>query len=705
MDKKSKKEIYRDELDGLRAFAVIAVIINHFNKNILESGYLGVDIFFVISGYVITSSLINKRFDKFKIFISSFYIRRIKRLLPALMFYVLPISLLIWILDPTAKESLRTGITSMFGISNLYLFSNAVDYFANSTELNPFTHTWSLSVEEQFYLIFPIIFWLSSFKSNKSKVKRNLLLILLLISTISLIAFIGIYNLNQPAAYFLMPLRFWEIALGSISYLIFTQKNSLSENLKRINPNIIILIIFSIYFLPLSYAIFSTVSIVFLTFILIFCLRDGSYISNLFKRKEILFIGKRSYSLYLWHWGVLSLSKWTIGISLWTIPFQILLIFLLSIISYSYIEHPLRNKQFKNGGIQLIKYFAFPFLLLLILILNMDLFFTKYLHKLRINLTRDKNIFVNEINPDKIFPNIDEIKNTSVNNINCKSPYVMQKAFKECKTTNKEAKNLIAMFGDSMNGSLFKLGESFYKTGEFNIMNIYYQAQIFPTIKYSSKEDDSILVVNKSELFGQKKYFQYAIQVLEEQRYLNKIILITNDFNFYFHGRRTNRINLVFYDQENNIITSKDALIIWLDKLKNFVDKMKSKNIKVVVMGSMPSYPEASTYNCFYKSLLSDYFPININDCVDDVTLRRKKINGVNLTKDILSIGLKEISDLYDNFLYFDPTDVLCIDKSECKVYDGQKLISTDGVHFSKNAASDLYFQLKKEFIKNKFLK
>lgn len=705
MDKKSEKEIYRDELDGLRAFAVIAVIINHFNKNILESGYLGVDIFFVISGYVITSSLINKRFDKFKNFISSFYIRRIKRLLPALMFYVLPISLLIWILDPIAKESLRTGITSMFGISNLYLFSNAVDYFANSTELNPFTHTWSLSVEEQFYLIFPIIFWLSSFKSNKSKVKRNLLLILLPISTISLIAFIGIYNLNQPAAYFLMPLRFWEIALGSISYLIFTQKNSLSENLKRINPNIIILIIFSIYFLPLSYAIFSTVSIVFLTFILIFCLRDGSYISNLFKRKEILFIGKRSYSLYLWHWGVLSLSKWTIGISLWTIPFQILLIFLLSIISYSYIEHPLRNKQFKNGGIQLIKYFAFPFLLLLILILNMDLFFTKYLHKLRINLTRDKNIFVNEINPDKIFPNIDEIKNTSVNNINCKSPYVMQKAFKECITTNKEAKNLIAMFGDSMNGSLFKLGESFYKTGEFNIMNIYYEAQIFPTIKYSSKEDDSILVVNKSELFGQKKYFQYAIQVLEEQRYLNKIILITNDFNFYFHGRRTNRINLVFYDQENNIITSKDALIIWLDKLKNFVDKMKSKNIKVVVMGSMPSYPEASTYNCFYKSLLSDYFPININDCVDDVTLRRKKINGVNLTKDILSIGLKEISDLYDNFLYFDPTDVLCIDKSECKVYDGQKLISTDGVHFSKNAASDLYFQLKKEFIKNKFLK
>ena len=695
---------YRDELDGLRAFAVIAVIINHFNKDILQSGYLGVDIFFVISGYVITSSLINKRFDGFKFFISSFYTRRIKRLLPALMFYIFPISLFIWILDPLPKESFRTGITSLFGISNLYLFSNSVDYFANSSDLNPFTHTWSLSVEEQFYLIFPIIFWLSSFKSKESKVIRNLLKILLPISIFSLLAFIATYNLNQPAAYFLMPLRFWEIALGSISYLFFIQKNSLSDNLKKINPNIIFFVILSIYFSPFSLAVFSTVLIVFLTSILIFCLRDGTFISKFLKRKEILFIGKRSYSLYLWHWGVLSLSKWTIGITWWTVPLQILLILLLSTISYSYVENPFRNKKFKNERIQLIKFFGAPFFLLITLMLNMDLFLTKYIHKGRIYLTRDKNIFVNEINPNNNLPVIDEIKNTTVNNINCKNPYDMQNAFEKCITKNKSANNLIAMFGDSMNGSLLKLGESFYNSGKFNIMNIYYEAQIFPIIKYSTKENKSISFVNKSEFFGQKKYFEYAIKELEKERYSNKIILITNDFNFYFHGRRTNRINLTFYDQENNIISKNDALDKWLDNLKDFVEEMNNKKIKVVVIGSMPSFPETSTYTCFYRSILNNYVPLNMRDCFDDVKLRRKKIDGVYINKDIMSIGFKKITNLYENFLYFDPTEILCKDKSECKVYDGEKLISTDGAHFSRNAASKLYFELNKELIKKKFL-
>ena len=102
--------------------------------NLLESGYLGVDIFFVISGYI-TSSLANKRLEEFKSFIVSF-IKEDKRLLPALIFYIIPAIFLFWLLDPFPRETLRTGITSIFGLSNFYLFTNAVDYFANSTELN-----------------------------------------------------------------------------------------------------------------------------------------------------------------------------------------------------------------------------------------------------------------------------------------------------------------------------------------------------------------------------------------------------------------------------------------------------------------------------------------------------------------------------------------------------------------------------------------
>ena len=153
----SKRSRYRPEIDGLRAFAVITVIINHFNKDILPGGYLGVDIFFVISGFVITSSLYQRPSKNFKDFISGFYERRIKRLVPALSVFVLITSIAICLFNPATELSLKTGLTSLFGLSNLYLLKQSTDYFAQSTELNVFTHTWSLGVEEQFYILFPFL--------------------------------------------------------------------------------------------------------------------------------------------------------------------------------------------------------------------------------------------------------------------------------------------------------------------------------------------------------------------------------------------------------------------------------------------------------------------------------------------------------------------------------------------------------------------
>ena len=215
----NKKE-YRPEIDGLRAVAVIAVILNHFNKDLLMSGYLGVDIFFVISGFVITSSIDKRKHLPFLPFIKDFYERRIKRILPALLFFVIAISFAICLIIKSPEYYLTVGGRSLIGISNITFYRNSIDYFADSSDLNPFLHTWSLSVEEQFYLIFPFIIWFSGFTKKTKNGLKKFFFIITFISFISLINYLYFYNVNFSATYFLMPLRFWELGFGCISYLI-----------------------------------------------------------------------------------------------------------------------------------------------------------------------------------------------------------------------------------------------------------------------------------------------------------------------------------------------------------------------------------------------------------------------------------------------------------------------------------------------------
>ncbi len=349
---------YRPDIDGLRAVAIIAVIINHFHDRLLPSGYLGVDIFFVISGFVITSSLSTHAKESFSDFVVGFYARRVKRLLPALIVFVLISAFLICLFDPVPGVSLRTGTASLFGLSNLFLLQQAVNYFAESTELNIFTHTWSLGVEEQFYLVFPFLIWFSGFGRARTGGHRKLFLLIAPLALVSWLAFHWLNSHEQPAsAFFLMPARFWELAAGCLIFLLL-QRARLKALLQRLPPlpvlGLLVATLFSAH-LPFTTVRVTTI-VVLLTCLLIASLRPDTAGQALLCRPALVSLGLISYSLYLWHWTVLCLSRWTIGIHLWTAPFQVALMLVLAIASHRWLEGPLRRARWSKLAWKTIAY-------------------------------------------------------------------------------------------------------------------------------------------------------------------------------------------------------------------------------------------------------------------------------------------------------------------------------------------------------------
>jgi peptidoglycan/LPS O-acetylase OafA/YrhL len=338
---------YRHEIDGLRAFAVIAVVINHFNNQILPGGYLGVDIFFVISGYVITSSLWQRDASSLKDLLLFFYARRIKRLLPALFACIILTALVGFLfIPPTSlefKPSYETGVSALLGLSNVYLMQTSSAYFAPNTQLNLFTQTWSLSVEAQFYLVFPLLLWVGR--------RQNLKFWLSGLTILSLAAFCWLNYIHHIAAYFHIAARFWEIAAGSLAFLSQSAASHYRSGRKSSIALISMLGLASMLFLPESLQPMATFAVVLFTACLIMTVDQASPLYSVLTSRPARLIGVASYSIYLWHWSVLTLSRWTIGIDWWTVPFQVLAIVLLAGFSYYLIENPLRHQAWlKSPG-------------------------------------------------------------------------------------------------------------------------------------------------------------------------------------------------------------------------------------------------------------------------------------------------------------------------------------------------------------------
>ena len=315
--------MYRYELDGLRAFAILVVLINHAHSSWLPGGYLGVDCFFVISGYVVTSSWSKHSSHDAR----SFYERRLRRLQPALLL-MLVISVALSIpAGLISSQHSAAALGSIFGASNLILLSQSLDYFGSSAATNPFTHTWSLGVEEQFYLLFP-------FLSKKKTWQTGLFLA-------SIVLWLILQINHQEAAFYLMPARIWELSIG---ILLFTCEDSLPK--KSSLSWIGLLAMATAISLPLELQVTGTLLAAGGTSLLLIGLRPMSKIKIFFSSEILVYIGKRSYGLYLWHWPLLVISRTLLPGYSWQntmIPLSATL--LLSWASYKWVEHPIRGKK------------------------------------------------------------------------------------------------------------------------------------------------------------------------------------------------------------------------------------------------------------------------------------------------------------------------------------------------------------------------
>lgn len=341
---------YRPEIDGLRALAVAAVIANHFDTRIVPSGYLGVDLFFVLSGYVITLSLFEDRSKKFVAFISGFYARRIKRLVPGLVIMTLLSALLICIFSPQPRTSLNTAITAIFGLSNVYLAWSGSNYFTESANLNPFTHTWSLGVEEQFYFIFPLLVFLSGL-TLRTILKNFLYLVLFFVSALSLALFVWTFASHPILNFYLMPIRFWELAGGCFIAVLVGDRSLRPGPAADLMAGAAVLGIASLFFVPQGHALAANIGVVILGVAALAFLRQGTGTYQALTTPVAGYLGRLSYSLYLWHWPILVLSRWTVGVHWWTIPFQGLLILVLADLSYRWVERPLRGAEWNRSAI------------------------------------------------------------------------------------------------------------------------------------------------------------------------------------------------------------------------------------------------------------------------------------------------------------------------------------------------------------------
>jgi peptidoglycan/LPS O-acetylase OafA/YrhL len=349
-------------MDGLRAIAVIGVMLYHLNFQWIPGGFLGVTVFFVLSGYLITDLLIDEWNQKNKILFLPFMIRRFRRLAPALVVMIFFITSWVTLTNHSTLDKIKADLLpSLLYFSNWWYIFHDYSYFSTFGAPSPFTHIWSLAIEEQFYLTWPLLMILgfTLFKKNRFRVLAILLGVIL---SASLMAFLYIPGTDPSRVYYGTDTRAFSLLLGAVLAFLWPSQK-LSKTLPKKASIVLetvgatgILLMIVMFFKTSQYSPFlyhgGMLILSFLTMITVAAIaHPASLLGKCLSFKPLRWIGERSYGIYLWHYPIIILTAPIVntdGINFWRVIFQITATLVISAVSYRFVEFPIRNGSFIN---------------------------------------------------------------------------------------------------------------------------------------------------------------------------------------------------------------------------------------------------------------------------------------------------------------------------------------------------------------------
>jgi peptidoglycan/LPS O-acetylase OafA/YrhL len=540
-----------NHIQFLRAISVLFVFFYHLKLSYFEYGFIGVDIFFVISGYVITSRIYNEYLEFKKFNFLKFYKKRINRIYPVL-FFIFSFTLIFIILFQPLDlflNNLKVYFFTIFGISNLYYLFSSKDYFDTVFE-DPYAHSWSLGVEEQFYLLFPILF-IIILKYIK-KINLNIILISLII--IIGVIFTYLFS-NDGKTIFYSPLfRFWQFLLGSLIFLISTK-------IEKKNLIISILIFLSLITFIIKGKIFDSVTLTLLSSILaslfILFYEDKKYGKLFFENIFLVFIGNISYSFYLWHLPIIYFYNLYFGDTFFKTPLLFFITLTLSSLSFFYIEERFRYKKLNVKFNKKKIFYTMSFLLIIILSVNYFAFQKSYNNDVKKEIKKifyklnylenkkrytDRTVFYKiNISGNQIYRFCTEkSKNYNLNKNNLRI---------ECLSDKKKSKRLLHFEGNS-------------------------QTANFVPMMQSNKFVDSFYYLHNGDLLNKINH-----------KYINSL---TNFYDEVIYGTHINSVDE-------------------LETLMN-ISKAFNNKIKILILGPIPHIDNSiDPLKCFIRSIECSY--------------------------------------------------------------------------------------------------